>query len=443
MAFTKDQWTRAVKQPDGSVVRERIEPRWGRGKRWLAVWLDPSGKEVSKAFSSKARADKYGAEMETDIGRGEYVAPRAGSIRFKVVLERWPQSRFVDPSTWITYERALRLHVLPTFGERETGAIRPSEFCRWLVELETRVGTATARTAFIVLHGSLGLAFDDGAIKRNPAKAGSGKLPVPKSGRIVAWSDETVLRVVEAHPAPYRAIPVLGAASGLRQGELFGLGEEDIDFDAMEIHVRRQIKRLGSSYVFALPKNDQERTVPMSDGAAEVLRRHIEISRVRPYSLPWEKPGGEEASVRLLFRWRDDRHIRARGYNERIWKPALVAADVIPPPVRNDKGALVYLASRKDGMHALRHYYASVTLADGVNIRELSEYLGHGDPGFTLRLYTHMLPSSHQRARLAIDSRLSAVFASAAHGAVTEQAASQNLSAQDVLELDAGPQLGL
>jgi integrase len=236
---------------------------------------------------------------------------------------------------------------------------------------------------------------------------------------------------------------VLGASAGLRQGELFGLGEEDIDFGAMQIHVRRQIKRLGSSYVFALPKNDQERTVPMSDGAAEVLRRHIDGSRIWPYSLPWEKPSGEEVSVGLLFRWRDDLHVRARGYNERIWKPALVAADVIPPPIRNDKGALVYLASRKDGMHALRHYYASVTLADGVNIRELSEYLGHGDPGFTLRLYTHMLLSSHQRARMAIDSRLGAVFASASHGAVTEQAASQHLAVRDLLELDAGPELAL
>lgn len=181
---------------------------------------------------------------------------------------------------------------------------------------------------------------------------------------------------------------MIGAAAGLRQGELFGLGEEDIDFDAMEIHVRRQIKRLGSFYVFALPKSDQERTVPMSDSAAEVLRWHIKNTRIRPYSLPWERPDGEQISARLLFRWRDDKHIRARGYNKQVWKPALVAADVIPPPIRDEKGELMYLASRKDGMHALRHYHASVTLADGVNIRELSEYLGHGDPGFTLRLYT-------------------------------------------------------
>ncbi len=44
-------------------------------------------------------------------------------------------------------------------------------------------------------------------------------------------------------------------------------------------------------------------------------------------------------------------------------------------------------------------------LADGVSIRELAEYLGHSDPGFTLRTYIHMLPDSHERAIKAIDAR--------------------------------------
>jgi hypothetical protein len=39
----------------------------------------------------------------------------------------------------------------------------------------------------------------------------------------------------------------------------------------------------------------------------------------------------------------------------------------------------------------------------GENIRALSEYLGHADPGFTLRVYTHLMPSSAERTRRAID----------------------------------------
>jgi integrase len=62
--------------------------------------------------------------------------------------------------------------------------------------------------------------------------------------------------------------------------------------------------------------------------------------------------------------------------------------------------------NRADGMHALRHFYAStlLALAQGVSIKELAEYLGRSDPGFTLRTYTHLVPSSYERARLAIDS---------------------------------------
>jgi hypothetical protein len=48
---------------------------------------------------------------------------------------------------------------------------------------------------------------------------------------------------------------------------------------------------------------------------------------------------------------------------------------------------------------------ASCSFAGGVSIKELAEYLGHSDPAFTLRVYAHMLPSSHDRARAVIGDR--------------------------------------
>ncbi|MFD5174235.1 tyrosine-type recombinase/integrase [Nocardia sp. NPDC058379] len=60
--------------------------------------------------------------------------------------------------------------------------------------------------------------------------------------------------------------------------------------------------------------------------------------------------------------------------------------------------------NRADGMHSgLRHLYASKLLSRGVSVKELADYLGHEDPGFTLRVYTHLLSSSHERARQAVD----------------------------------------
>ncbi|MFF0574313.1 tyrosine-type recombinase/integrase [Streptosporangium saharense] len=60
-------------------------------------------------------------------------------------------------------------------------------------------------------------------------------------------------------------------------------------------------------------------------------------------------------------------------------------------------------AAREHGMHALRHFYASVLLDAGENIKALSQYLGHSDPGFTFRVYTHLLPSSEGQTRRAIN----------------------------------------
>ncbi len=59
---------------------------------------------------------------------------------------------------------------------------------------------------------------------------------------------------------------------------------------------------------------------------------------------------------------------------------------------------------RENGCHALRHFYASAALHEGETIKAVSEYLGHADPGFTLRTYTHLLEGSAERTKTAIDT---------------------------------------
>jgi integrase len=106
----------------------------------------------------------------------------------------------------------------------------------------------------------------------------------------------------------------------------------------------------------------------------------------------------------------DGQHVKARSYSETIWKPALVKAGVIAEPAKDRRGRRRYITTRREGIHQLRHYYASVMLAGGVSIKELAEYLGHSDPAFTLRVYAHMLPCSHDRARAVISERFTRVI---------------------------------
>jgi integrase len=171
---------------------------------------------------------------------------------------------------------------------------------------------------------------------------------------------------------------------------------------------RQQVKQIGREFIFALPKNDRERVIPLSDWDVQVIRRHITRYPPRPYTLPWERAGGRPHTCRLLFRWPfDGEHVKARSYSETVWKPAIVQAGIIPVPVKDKRGRARYMTTRREGIHQLRHYYASVMLVGGVSVKELAEYLGHADPAFTLRVYSHLLPSSHDRARTVIDERFS------------------------------------
>jgi integrase len=373
----------------------------------LAVWLDPDDEERSKAFATKPEATRYGARMETDRERGDYLDPNGGKVRLEELGPRWLGSRSVDPATMVTYEGKWRLHVRPAFGGRQVKSIRPSEIAQWVTELGSSFSPSLAHLAFHVLAGCLELAVADGLIKHNPAKSKIINLPSIVRPDIVVWADETVGRVIQEHREEFRLVPVIAAACGLRQGEIFGLSFDDFDFDAGLIRIRRQLKIVGKTYIFALPKNDRERFVPIPPFIEGKVREHVERFGTLGCTLPWERVDGPSETVNLLFQRSSGGHIRASDYHRMIWRPALAAAGVIPPPIKDDRSRLRYeCGSKKTGMHTLRHYYASVTLSDGVNIKELAEYLGHHDPGFTLRMYAHMLPSSYARARQAVQKRM-------------------------------------
>src|SRR4029077_19734965 len=103
MGHTKDLWTRPQPGPDGKITRVR-NARWGKGKRWLACWIDPDGREKSMAFRSQVAADKHWQGIETDKERGDYRDPDAGKVLFGDLGKRWLASRVVDPSSFIRYE---------------------------------------------------------------------------------------------------------------------------------------------------------------------------------------------------------------------------------------------------------------------------------------------------------------------------------------------------
>jgi integrase len=346
---------------------------------WRVRYREASGVERAKHFERKGDAERFRATVQADLIRGTYLDPDAGKVTFAEFAGQWLAGQTVDPSTSQALEVRLRVHLLPTFGGQELRAIRPSNVQAWLSGLQQQLAASYLRVLLANLSGILRAAVDDGLIARNPCQAKSVRAPMVPRLRVRPWTSEQVQSVVAGHPDRYRVVPIVAAGCGLRQGEVFGLRVSDVDFLRRTLHVRQQVKLLADNRpMLTPPKGGKTREVPLPDTVATEVAEHMRKYPPQPDD--------------LVFTSRERRPLNRNYINTQVWKKALRTAGVDP--------------SRTNGMHALRHYYASALLEAGVSIRAVSEYLGHADPGFTLRTYAHLMPTSDERARQAMDLAL-------------------------------------
>ncbi|MFJ6935591.1 tyrosine-type recombinase/integrase [Streptomyces sp. NPDC101132] len=397
----QDRWFKTARNEEGKLVRVKTD-RFGTGARYRARYVGPDGTEKSKSFPDKQKrlAEAWLNETAADMSRGQYVDPRANRITFRQFAEKWVKTHTTEINSREAAERRLRLHAYPYIGTRPMPSFQPGHIRTWLGQLEERVPASShRRIIFGTVSAAFAAAVDDGLLPKNPCRARSVQVPKPAPPRVAPWATAQVLAVRAALPRRLRAAVDIAGGCGLRQGEVFGLSEDEVDYEGGWLRVEHQLKRIRGKYVFAPPKGAKARSVPLPGSVAAALREHSKLHPPVAVTLPWRTPDGPPVTKSLIFPSRSGSFVRVSHFNDHVWKPALAVAGIIPPAEEGER----YASAPQHGMHALRHFYASVLLDAGENIRALSQYLGHADPGFTLRTYTHLMPSSEGRTRKAVD----------------------------------------
>lgn len=158
-------------------------------------------------------------------------------------------------------------------------------------------------------------------IAKNPCRAASVKPPRLVSRKVTPWPVQQVLDLHRALPARYRVAATIAAGCGLRQGEVFGLAVEDVEFLGRTLHVVRQVKMIGGKLIFALPKGRKTRDIPLPESVATELARHITAIPPLAITLPWETPGGQLTTARLLLYSRERKALDRRHFNAYVWRP--------------------------------------------------------------------------------------------------------------------------
>ena len=232
-------------------------------------------------FRTRKEAEVARAKLANEVHSGLYVEPS------KVTLQEWVESSWlptmrsqVKPSTWNSYMRNLRLHVLPSLGQRTLQQLTPLALNALYAELmasgkQTRAGGGLApKTVRYVhattLHKVLADAVDSGLLQTYPAdRARPPKPRVSNRREMQVWDAEQLaqfLNHVEGHRL--QAAFHLAAMTGKRRGEVLGLRWHDIDLSTGRIAIRHTLVSVPYKLQDSTPKTHKARVVDLDPGTS-------------------------------------------------------------------------------------------------------------------------------------------------------------------------------
>jgi integrase len=217
----------------------------GGKRRYEITFLDSTGKRRWRTVEGNlAAAEAALDQAKVGTRRGERTAPPRLTVA--QAAEAWLPivKAQVRRRTYVGYEGALRLHVLPRFGRVQLAKVDEDDVGRLIAEMQERGYSAwTIRGVLTPLSRLFGHAARRGLIAANPvARLERGERPRldRKDKRVL--DGEEIGRLLDAATTPrYRMLLATAIYTGLRISELLGLAWSDVDLDGGYLHVRKQL----------------------------------------------------------------------------------------------------------------------------------------------------------------------------------------------------------
>ena len=335
---------------------------------WRARYRDDAGKEHARHFATKREGTAWLVEQTAAVATGTHVAP----ARARMTVGEWAD-------VWILgYERnrastvrQARVHlkvIVDDLGGRPLRAVRPSEINAWVASLSARgYAESTVYAVYRRLAQLFADAVHDGLLAKSPCSRRTSP-PMAKQRPYVATTDQ-VWALHDALPPYFRPVVLLAAFAGLRVAEIAALRVKDVDFMRGVITPAIQypgepLKTEASKTAIPIPL---EMAVPLNANPVEWGSATIVVGAfgrpVAPYTI------------------------------ETAFAKARATVDGLPEGFR---------------IHDLRHYFASLLIAHGLDIKTVQARLRHASAKTTLDTYGHMWPDRDESSRAAVSSVLRA-----------------------------------
>ena len=332
--------------------------------------------------------------------KDEGISPTvAGTVEHYLLnwLDTFTRSGAVKHSTAVTYSDHIKRHIVPRLGSILLAKLSPSDIAKFYADLlsegETRhqsgrgLSPKTVRNIAQTLKKALRDGVKFGHIARNVAEGVD--LPRYEKPDLQVWTNEQLQHFLNnaAREGDY-LLPIwylLGTAP-LRRGEVCGLRWSDVDLVEGQVHIKHTRLVVHGVTVDDTPKSKtSRRSVPIGSAAV------IALAHLR---------NAQEAAAEKLGSWPSD----------------LVLTDLDGAPIDPETLTRRFYASTKRAglpqirLHSMRHTWASWALSEGESIHVVAGFLGHSDPGFTLRTYAPFMPNQARETANRLSSKLSAML---------------------------------
>lgn len=173
----------------------------------------------------------------------------------------------------------------------------------------------------------------------------------------------------------YSSVFHMALVTGMRQGELLGLRWKDVDLEKGHLIISQTLSHDGKTFLLGGKTKSSLRKILSPTSTIAKLKKH------RAAVLKEKLSQGEE--------YNDNDLVMCTSFG----------TPINPANVRKSSNALIKKAAvPKIRFHDLRHTHATLLLAKGVNVKEISERLGHSKIKITLDTYSHVLPTMQEDA---------------------------------------------
>jgi integrase len=360
-AGVEDRWYKKVKDANGET-RHVQSASYGKGLRWRARYVDPSGTERERRFERKIDAQNWIKDVTASIVRGDHVAPKTARTTVGDWCDTWIEGYKTRRKSTVRQAEVHVKLIKAHFGAVPLSVVKPSDVKGWTAKLKSE---GRADSYVYALHARLSQLFSDavhdGIVPRNPCSRrtspGAGK-PRP----YVATTAQ-VWALYDLMPAGIKSAILLGAHAGLRLAEAAALPPEDVDFMRAIINPRIQW--------------------PAEPLKSETSKTPIPIPNELALELSAAVAAGEGLTI----------------VTNELGRPAGPWA--IERAMRDARGKVEGLPA-DFRYHDLRHYFASLLIASGLDVKTVQARLRHASAKTTLDTYSHLWPDRDESSRAAV-----------------------------------------